>query len=137
MAAFDSSKSSNVHGRLRARPSVDHEDSCLPNERIEYSGERGREVDRIHIKDVPDSTRGILDTECERRRRFQEDGYYARRVRSRMDLVLPGERLPGALSLSDKGILQSSYGIIYRRDLRTNCNIWSRKFCERTSSAAH
>ena len=74
MAAFESSKSSNGQERLRARPSGDHEDSCLPSERIEYSGECGRKVDRIHRQDVPDNTRGILDTERERRRRFQEDG---------------------------------------------------------------
>ena len=48
-----------------------------------------------------------------------------------------GKNLPVTLSLSDKGIPQSSYGIIYRRDPRTLCDVWSRIFCERTSSAAH
>ena len=44
---------------------------------------------------------------------------------------------PGTLSLSDKGIPQGSYGIIYRRHPRTVCDFWSRQLEETPSSAAH
>ena len=137
MAALNYSNCSFGHGLLRARPSDDHKDSRLPSERTEFSGECKSKVSRIHRQSPPDNTRGILDTEPERRRRFLQDRYYVRRVGSRMDRVLPGKNLPGSLSLYDKGIPQSSYGTIYRRDSKTFCDVWSRIFCEWISSAAH
>ena len=54
-----------------------------------------------------------------------------------MDRAVSGKNLPATLSLSDKGIHQSSYGMIYPRDSRTVSDVWSRKLCERTSSDAH
>ena len=45
-----------------------------------------------------------------------------------MDRVLPGESLPGTLSLSNKELPQGSHGIIYRRDPRTVCDRWAVNF---------
>ena len=48
-----------------------------------------------------------------------------------MDRVLPGESLPGTLSLSNKEIPQGSHGVIYRRDPRTVCDLWAENFVKR------
>ena len=54
-----------------------------------------------------------------------------------MDRILPGESLPGSLSLPDKRISQSSHGIVDSSDPGIVCDIRSAKFCERTSGTAH
>ena len=54
-----------------------------------------------------------------------------------MDRVLPGESLPGSLSLPDKRISQSSHGIVGSSDPGIVCDFRSAKFRERTSGTAH
>ena len=53
-----------------------------------------------------------------------------------MDRVLPGENLPRALSFSNTGILQGIYGIIYRSDPGSVCDVQIIKFQKKTSRAA-
>ena len=54
-----------------------------------------------------------------------------------MDRVLSGESLSGILSLTDKGISQSSYLIIDCSDPGIVRDVCSRNFRERTSGIAH
>ena len=54
-----------------------------------------------------------------------------------MDHVLPAKSLPGTLSLSNRGIRQSHYGIIYRSGSGTVHDVSSRKFHPKSNSAAH
>ena len=70
VAALDSSNSSIGQGRFRAGPTDDIEDPRLPSKRIDFGGKRRREMSAVRRHDVPDDTRGNLDKESARRRKF-------------------------------------------------------------------